>query len=235
MKKSKIGKTLPVPGLGKGAHQGAEHDAQDAPVDDMDDLGPIGASATQPLNLANHFLIAMPSMQDPVFGGTVVYVCEHNENGVLGVVINKPTDMTMQVLFERIDLKLETGPGLASHVDEPIMFGGPVQDDRGFVLHTPGNRYSSSLTVTDDIAFTTSIDVLEAVAAGDGPPRMLVSIGYSGWSPGQLEDEIGRNGWLTVGADPDILFSMPIEDRYTAAMRLLGIDPLMLTSEAGHA
>jgi len=172
-------------------------------------------------------------MQDPVFGGTVVYVCEHNENGVLGVVINKPTDMTMHTLFERIDLKVDHG--LEGHDDEPIMFGGPVQDDRGFVLHTPGHRYSSSLTVTKDVAFTTSIDVLEAVAAGEGPPRMLVSIGYSGWSPGQLEEEISRNGWLTVGADPDILFDLPIEDRYTAAMRLLGIDPLMLTSEAGHA
>ena len=216
MKKSKIGKTLPVPGLMREAG------------DPLEDAG-VGAAGT--LNLANHFLIAMPSMQDPVFGGTVVYVCEHNENGVLGVVINKPTDMTMQVLFERIDLKLESDVD----VDEPIMFGGPVQDDRGFVLHTPGNRYSSSLTVTEDVAFTTSIDVLEAVAAGDGPRRMLVSIGYSGWSPGQLEDEIGRNGWLTVGADPEILFNLPIEERYTAAMRLLGIDPLMLTSEAGHA
>lgn len=216
MKKSKIGKTLPVPGL-----------LQEA----GDPLEAAGSGTGTTLNLANHFLIAMPSMQDPIFGGTVVYVCEHNENGVLGVVINKPTDMTMEVLFERIDLKLEAGVD----VDAPIMFGGPVQDDRGFVLHTPGQRYSSSLTVTKDVAFTTSIDVLEAVAAGDGPQRMLVSIGYSGWSPGQLEDEIGRNGWLTVGADPDILFKLPIEDRYTAAMRLLGIDPLMLTSEAGHA
>ena len=222
MKKSKIGKTLPVPGL-----------LQEDP------LAPLSATATEgdgpvpQLNLANHFLIAMPSMQDPVFGGTVVYVCEHNENGVLGVVINKPTDMTMQVLFERIDLKLEGDQDSA--VDQPVMFGGPVQDDRGFVLHTPGQRYSSSLTVTSEVAFTTSIDVLEAVATGDGPPRMLVSIGYSGWSPGQLEDEIGRNGWLTVGADPEILFGVPIEQRYTAAIRLLGIDPLMLASEAGHA
>jgi putative transcriptional regulator len=219
MKKSKIGKTLPVPGLLQ---------------DSSDPLEQAGGSAAPALNLANHFLIAMPAMQDPVFGGTVVYVCEHNENGVLGVVINKPTDMTMQVLFERIDLKLQGGLDQPI-VDEPIMFGGPVQDDRGFVLHTPGVRYSSSLTVTEDVAFTTSIDVLEAVAAGEGPQRMLVSIGYSGWSPGQLEDEISRNGWLTVGADPRILFDMPIEDRYVAAMKLLGIDPLMLTSEAGHA
>ena len=192
------------------------------------------ATGSSTLNLANHFLIAMPAMQDPIFGGTVVYVCEHNENGVLGVVINKPTDMTMDVLFERIDLKLAAGSD-APIVNEPIMFGGPVQDDRGFVLHTPGARYSSSLTVTDEIAFTTSIDVLEAVAKGDGPERMLVSIGYSGWSPGQLEDEIGRNGWLTVGASADILFDFPIEQRYVAAIKLLGIDPLMLASEAGHA
>ena len=219
MKKSKIGKTLPVPGLLQ---------------ESSDPLEQTGGSAAPVLNLANHFLIAMPAMQDPVFGGSVVYVCEHNENGVLGVVINKPTDMTMQVLFERIDLKLQDGMDQPI-VDEPIMFGGPVQDDRGFVLHTPGMRYSSSLTVTEDVAFTTSIDVLEAVAAGEGPQRMLVSIGYSGWSPGQLEDEISRNGWLTVSADPRILFDMPIEDRYVAAMKLLGIDPLMLTSEAGHA
>src|SRR6476660_8614133 len=138
MKKSKVGATLPMPGmphesvlLGKG---------QSAPVSG--------------LNLANHFLIAMPSMQDPIFGGTVVYICEHNDKGVLGVVINKPTDMTMEVLFERIDLKLSDG--LRSNVvNEPIMFGGPVQDDRGFVLHSPCERYSSSLTVTEDIAFTT--------------------------------------------------------------------------------
>lgn len=214
--KSKIGKTLALPGMTQAS---------------TDALAQTGASAA--LNLANHFLIAMPAMEDPIFGGTVVYVCEHNENGVLGVVINKPTDMTMQVLFDRIDLKLEDSPG--AHIDEPIMFGGPVQDDRGFVLHTPGARYSSSLTVTDEVAFTTSIDVLEAVAAGTGPQRMLVSIGYAGWSPGQLEEEISRNGWLTVGADAHILFDLPIEERYTAAMKLLGIDPLMLTSEAGHA
>ena len=193
--------------------------------------GPVGGLD---FNLADHFLIAMPSMQDPIFGGTVVYVCEHNDNGVLGVVINKPTDMTLQVLFERIDLKLSAALELPV-VNEPIMFGGPVQDDRGFVLHTPGTPYSSSLKVTDDVAFTTSIDVLEAVAGGTGPQRMLVSIGYAGWSPGQLEDEIGRNGWLTVAADPSIMFDLPAEQRYVAAMKLLGIDPLMLAAEAGHA
>jgi putative transcriptional regulator len=192
------------------------------------------APAASGLNLTNHFLIAMPSMQDPVFGGTVVYVCEHNDKGVLGVVINKPTDMTMDVLFDRIDLKLSEG--LKSTVSSaPIMFGGPVQDDRGFVLHSTGGRYSSSLAVTDEVAFTTSIDVLEAVANGDGPQRMLVSIGYAGWSPGQLEEEIGKNGWLTVGADAHVLFDLPVEERYNAAIKLLGIDPMMLAPEAGHA
>ncbi len=218
MKKSKVGKALPNPGLSEPEDDAMAH----APVRGLD------------LNLANHFLIAMPAMEDPIFGGAVVYICEHNEKGVLGVVINKPTDMTMQVLFERIDLKLSDGL-LMPIVNEPIMFGGPVQDDRGFVLHTPGAKYSSSLRVTDEVAFTTSIDVLEAVAAGAGPQRLLVSIGYAGWSPGQLEDEIGRNGWLTVGADAHVLFDLPIEERYTAAIRLLGIDPMMLNAEAGHA
>ena len=217
MKKSRVGRSLPLHGL-----------APDPGVS-------LARESVAPmLNLANHFLIAMPSMQDPIFGGTVVYVCEHNEKGVLGVVINKPTDMTMEILFDRIDIKL--ADGLRPHMEnEPIMFGGPVQDDRGFVLHTPGRRYSSSLTVTDEVAFTTSIDVLEAVARGVGPERLLVSIGYAGWSPGQLEDEILRNGWLTVGADAHVLFDLPVEQRYTAALKLLGIDPLMLAPEAGHA
>ncbi len=188
------------------------------------------------LQLTHHFLIAMPAVLDPVFGGSVIYMCEHNENGALGVVINKPTDMTMQALFDHIDLKLETGMNLSPPIaNKPIMFGGPVQDDRGFVLHTPHGQYSSSLMVTDEVAFTTSIDVLEAVAAGTGPRQILVSIGYSGWAAGQLEEEIARNGWLTVDADPRIMFDLPIEQRYVAALKLLGIDPMMLNAEAGHA
>jgi putative transcriptional regulator len=218
MKKSKVGKPLTMSGMPQEAPEGLMQPS----------------SAQSELNLANHFLIAMPSMNDPIFGGTVVYICEHNDKGVLGVVINKPTDMTMDVLFDRIDLKV-TDTLRPNVVDEPIMFGGPVQDDRGFVLHSPGGRYSSSLSVTDEVAFTTSIDVLEAVASGGGPQRMLVSIGYAGWSPGQLEEEIARNGWLTVGADAHVLFDLPIEERYTAAIKLLGIDPMMLASEAGHA
>ena len=191
------------------------------------------------LNLANHFLIAMPSMLDPVFGGTVIYLCEHNAGGALGVIINKPTDMMMDVLLERIDLEIQVvadAPASAMPMDKkPVMFGGPVQVERGFVLHAPLGPFSSMMKVTDDIALTTSKDVLEAVAAGNGPLRILVSLGCSGWGAGQLEQEIARNGWLTVPADPDIIFDLPIEARFHAAMGLLGFDPMMLSGDVGHA
>lgn len=187
------------------------------------------------LNLVNHFLIAMPSMLDPVFGGAVIYVCEHNASGALGVIINKPTDMTMDVLLERIDLKLEIVPNRVPIDKKPVMFGGPVQVERGFVLHSPFEQFSSMMQVTDEVALTTSKDVLEAVASGVGPKRILVTLGCSGWSAGQLEQEIARNGWLTVPADPAIIFDLPIEERFVAAMKLLGIDPMMLAGEAGHA
>jgi putative transcriptional regulator len=189
------------------------------------------------LNLANHFLIAMPSMLDPIFGGAVVYMCEHNANGALGVIINKPTDMTMEVLFERIDLKLEimAPPAVPASSGKSVLFGGPVQAERGFVLHTPLGQFSSMMKVTDEIALTTSKDVLEAVASGRGPQQVLVTLGCAGWSAGQLEQEITRNGWLTVLADPSIIFNLPVEQRFVAALKLLGIDPMMLSAEAGHA
>ncbi|OGB20881.1 MAG: hypothetical protein A3I66_19985 [Burkholderiales bacterium RIFCSPLOWO2_02_FULL_57_36] len=187
------------------------------------------------LNLANHFLIAMPSMLDPIFGGTVIYLCEHNADGALGVIINKPTDMTMEVLFERVDLTLEIRPDLAPIAEKPVMFGGPVQIERGFVLHTIASQFSSMVRVTDEIALTTSKDILEAVASGNGPEKILVSLGCAGWSAGQLEQEIVKNGWLTVAAEPSIIFDLPIAERFVAAVKLLGIDPMMLTGEAGHA
>jgi len=188
------------------------------------------------LQLADHFLIAMPSMLDPVFGGTVVYLCEHNSDGALGMIINRPTDMTMGVLFERLELSLEIGAhdGM-SPSGKPVLFGGPVQVERGFVLHAPRERYSSSLAVSDDVVLTTSRDVLEQVAAGNGPERLIITLGCAGWSAGQLEEEILRNGWLTVKADPAILFDVPIEERFSAAMHLLGFDPADLAGEAGHA
>lgn len=193
------------------------------------------SNSTPELSLANHFLIAMPSMLDPIFGGTVVYLCEHNAEGALGVIINKPTDMTMDVLLERIDLKLEIIPNIPPVGNQPIMFGGPVQVERGFVLHTPLRQFTSMMKVTDEIVLTTSKDVLEAVASGEGPRRLLVTLGCAGWDAGQLEQEIVKNGWLTVRADPGILFDMPVEERFVAAMKLLGFDPMMLSGEAGHA
>jgi len=189
----------------------------------------------QSLQLADHFLIAMPSMLDPVFGGTVVYICEHNANGALGMIINRPTDMTMDVLFERLDLSLEIIPNDLIKPQVPVLFGGPVQVERGFVLHAPSADYNSSLTVSDDVSLTTSRDVLEAAAQGNGPERLVVTLGCAGWGAGQLEEEILRNGWLTVRADPAILFDMPSAERFAAAMNLLGIDPTLLTGEAGHA
>lgn len=186
------------------------------------------------LSLADHFLIAMPAMQDPVFGGTVVYLCEHNTSGALGVIINKPTDMTVENLLSRIDLKLEIAPEPSAPHDM-VLYGGPVQSDRGFVLHVPQGVFSSTMAVTETVAMTTSKDILEAVARGEGPDQMLVSLGCAGWGAGQLEDEIARNGWLTVRADSTILFDLPLEKRFTAALKLLGIDPLMLSAEAGHA
>lgn len=187
-------------------------------------------STTQAANFANQFLIAMPGMVEGSLAGSVIYVCEHTERGALGLVINRPTDLTLGTLFERIDLTLEIGPVK----DTLVFFGGPVQTDRGFVLHAPAGDYSSSIRL-GDMALTTSRDVLQAVAEGNGPARMLVTLGYAGWGAGQLESEMAQNAWLSVGADDSIIFDVPPEDRYPAALKLLGIDPVMLAGDAGHA
>lgn len=191
--------------------------------------------STGELNLTDHFLIAMPSVQDSVFEGSVVYLCEHNTRGALGIVINHPTDMTVAALLDKIDLTVSGEPDLHPLHKMPVMSGGPVQEDRGFVLHEPAGSYSSSLKVTSSVAFTTSRDILEAVAGGTGPDRLLVSVGYAGWGAGQLEKELLANNWLTVQANTEILFDLPLEQRFEAAIRLLGIDPWMLAAEAGHA
>ncbi len=183
------------------------------------------------MNLTHQFLIAMPSMADPNFDHTVVYVCEHSEKGAMGVVINRPTDLTLARLFDKIDLKLEIAPWC----DEPVFFGGPVQTERGFVLHEPAGNFGSTLTVADDIGLTTSKDVLEAVAGGSGPRRLLVTLGYSGWAAGQLEEELAQNGWLTVAADPRVIFETPVPERFDAALGLLGVHSLQLSGQAGHA
>ena len=188
-------------------------------------------------HLANQFLIAMPGMVDNTFAGTVVYLCDHTDNGAMGLVVNRPTDVDLANVFDKIDLQLEIQP-LAK---KPVYFGGPVQTDRGFVLHEQkaSTDYSSSLKVPGGLAMTTSKDVLEAVAAGSGPERFLMTLGYAGWSAGQLEDEIARNGWLNIQAPTDemaqIIFETPNEDKYDKVLALLGIDIGFLSSEAGHA
>ena len=183
------------------------------------------------INLTHHFLIAMPSMGDPYFAKTLTYICEHNDQGALGLVVNRPIDMTLQALFERLSLTLRD----ANRRDAPIYFGGPVQTDRGFVLHAPAGNWQSTLRVRDAIGLTTSKDILEAVGRGEGPARMLVTLGYAGWSPGQLEHELSQNAWLTVEARDAIIFDTPAEERLPAAMELLGLDYARLQDAAGHA
>lgn len=191
--------------------------------------------ATDRMNLTNQFLIAMPGMGDDAFSGAVVYLCEHTENGALGLVINKPINILLSTLFQKVELSLDS-PALA---DQPVFYGGPVQTERGFVLHErlgdDKSPYSSTLSIPGGLEMTTSKDVLEALAAGTGPKRLLVTLGYSGWAAGQLEEELGRNGWLTVDAVPEIIFDTPIAQRYDRAVSLLGFDPRMLSAESGHA
>jgi putative transcriptional regulator len=186
--------------------------------------------AAEPIDLSNQFLMAMPGMVDGEFAGTVIYLCEHSPKGALGLVINRPTDLSVAGLLEKIDLTLE----IALPQNAAVYFGGPVHTDRGFVLHSPAGSFSSSIQL-GQLALTTSRDVLQAVAQGNGPDRMLVTLGYSGWGAGQLESEIAQNAWLTVPASAEVIFATPPEDRYAAALKLLGIDPAMLSGVAGHA
>jgi putative transcriptional regulator len=189
------------------------------------------------INLTNQFLIAMPGMGGGTFAGTVIYLCEHTEKGALGLVINKPIDITLKSLFEKVELSLDRD----DLAELPVYFGGPVQTERGFVLHEPisgegeGGAYNSSLRVAGGLEMTTSKDVLEAISSGAGPKKVLVTLGYSGWGAGQLEEEMSRNGWINVQAEPEIIFDTPVDQRYDKALSLLGIDAGMLSSDAGHA
>jgi putative transcriptional regulator len=184
----------------------------------------------QTINLTGHFLIAMPSMADPNFSGTLTFLCEHNERGALGIVVNRPTDVTLGTLFRQVEIAFEDGPVAG----QPVFFGGPVQLEHGFVLHRPLGEWRSTLPV-GDTGLTTSRDILEAMAHGEGPDDRLVALGYAGWAPGQLEEEIKRNGWLTVLADLDVVFRMPPQERYGAALGALGVSAMNLSDEAGHA
>jgi putative transcriptional regulator len=183
------------------------------------------------VDLTHHFLIAMPNMADPHFARTLTLICQHNDEGALGIVVNRPIEMTLGALFERLSLRLES----EILVNKPVYFGGPVQTDRGFVLHEPAGQWQATLPVHDGIGLTTSKDILEAVGHGGGPRKMLVTLGYSGWAAGQLENEIKQNAWLTVEAKDGIIFDTPAEERLPAAMKLLGVDFAKLSEEAGHA
>ena len=183
------------------------------------------------VNLTHHFLIAMPAMVAPHFAHTLTFVCEHGPNGALGIVVNRPTDMTLSALFEQIEVELAD----AQLGRSPVFYGGPVQMDRGFVLHRPLGNWQSTLAVSDDVGLTTSKDVLQALARGEGPRDVLVSLGYAGWSAGQLEQELAQNAWLTVDADAGVLFDVPPEERLPAAMSKLGIDFSRLSEDVGHA
>jgi len=183
------------------------------------------------VNLTNHFLIAMPGMEDPYFSRTLTLICEHSDKGALGVVVNKPIDVTLGNLFEQVEIPLED-QNLSM---QSVYFGGPVQIDRGFVLHQPLGGWQSTLQIGSDIGLTTSKDILQAMARGEGPGRQLVTLGYAGWASGQLEDEIKRNGWLTVRADNEVIFNLPAEARLPAAMNMLGLNFGNLSEQAGHA
>ena len=192
------------------------------------------------MNLTHHFLIAMPGVEDASFSRSVVYLCEHSERGALGLIINKPTPISLEGLFEKVDLSL----GREDLTLQPVFQGGPVQTERGFVLHEAmrgpqesedESPYASTMTIPGGLEMTTSKDVLEALAHGAGPRRVLVTLGYSAWGEGQLESELAENSWLTVGADVSVIFETPVQERYDRARGLLGLQSWMLSRDAGHA
>ena len=197
------------------------------------------------MNLTHHFLIAMPALEEAssFFSRAVVYVCEHSERGALGLIINKPTDINLRNLFEKVDLSLHR----ADLTDAPVFLGGPVQTERGFVLHDPmraqdavaednASAYASTMHIPGGLLdMTTSRDVLEALSTGAGPRRVLVTLGYSSWAEGQLESELAENSWLTVGADLAVIFDTPVDKRYDSALGLLGLQAWQIAPGAGHA
>jgi len=193
------------------------------------------------IDLKHHFLIAMPGLEDETFARSVVYMCEHSPRGAMGLIINKPAEISMRHLFDKVDLPLRR----EDLMQNPVGHGGPVQTERGFVLHDPlrmekpqedgGSIYASTLTVPGGLEMTTSRDVLEALSSGAGPRRVLVTLGYAAWGEGQLESELSENTWLTVPASADVVFEVPMAERYDRALDLLGLKSWMLSPDAGHA
>lgn len=182
-------------------------------------------------NLTSHFLIAMPSLADPNFQHTVTFICAHNQDGAMGIVINRPLEFTLGEVLLQMDLQ-----ALNTTVEQTIIYqGGPVQTDRGFILHTPDKHWDSSIQINESLSVTTSRDILEAIAADRGPRSTLVALGYAGWAAGQLEKEIADNAWLSGPADSSVIFNTACEDRWAQAARMLGVDIQMLSSDVGHA
>lgn len=182
--------------------------------------------------LNNQFLIAMPSLNDPNFAQTVTYICSHDANGALGIVINRPLELSLQELLEHLQLPV---PVHTEQVQQPVFAGGPVQPQQGFVLHSPIGRWEATLPITDQLGLTTSSDILRHLDDPDRPERLLVALGYAGWGAGQLEQEMVDNAWLSGPADPAILFDLPVTERWSAAAALLGIDLRLISHHAGHA
>lgn len=182
-------------------------------------------------SLANQFLIAMPSMEDAFFTRTVTFMCQHNEDGALGIVINRPSDLTLGDILAQMNI--EAHDPVASQL--PVFFGGPVHPERGFVIHEPPGHWESSMRISEDIALTTSRDILEAVARGEGPHHLLIALGYAGWGKGQLEKEILGNAWLNTPTSRSILFERPANQRWKDAVEAMGVDVALLSSQAGHA
>ena len=182
-------------------------------------------------SLENQLLIAMPSLGDSYFSKTVTYICEHNEEGAMGLIINIPVNITLNELLSQLDNEMENSPKL----EQLVLSGGPVSQQRGFVLHSPQDGWSSSLALSKEVMITTSKDILLALGTEDAPEKFVVTLGYAGWGPGQLEQEILENSWLTTPADSDILFNTPIEQRWKKSAEKIGVNVAHLSSEIGHA
>lgn len=184
------------------------------------------------MDLTGKLLIAMPGMGDPRFEHSVVYICSHGEDGAMGLIVNKPADLPVSALLSQLEIACRI-PVVA---DSPVRFGGPVETSRGFVLHSADyDAHLHSMQVADGFSMTATQDILEDMAKGEGPERALLMLGYSGWGPGQLEEEIGLNGWLTADADPGLVFDTHDADKWEGALGTLGVDPLTLSASAGHA
>ena len=186
---------------------------------------------SNPISLKHHFLIAMPNLDGGGFSHTVTYICEHNDQGAMGLVINRPTELQLSEILDELEIE-PTQPQVADHA---IYAGGPVQTNMGFILHRDPRSWDSTLEVDDEVRLTTSKDILQSIADGKGPESCLIALGYSGWSPGQLEQELADNCWLTAPARSEIIFSMPDEQRLDAAAALLGIKLDQLSRTPGHA